>query len=197
MLEHFVVQTTTDLQVSMTHVGQPPQGEINGNLIALNALAGIPMSEIKGFRAPYLDYSADTLRMLAAAEFLYDSSASSSIPVTDPGTDAYWPYTLDYGMANDCLTVNETCKGQLKLPGFWEIPMYAYFDKRGVAGPHLMDPWLYVLHIRSSWLPLTKSIFSATPPMALRPSTTVPRWSTCRALSMTIITINGMSLVYA
>ncbi|ESK93243.1 chitin deacetylase-like isoform e [Moniliophthora roreri MCA 2997] len=127
---------------TMTHVGDPPANEINGNLVALNALAGIPLNAMRGFRAPFLNYSANTLRLLAQAGFTYDSSAASSIPVTDPATDAYWPYTLDYGMANDCLMVEGTCKGQLKLPGFWEIPMYAFFDKRGVAGPHLMDPWL-------------------------------------------------------
>jgi len=124
---------------TMTHVGQPPAEEINGNLISLNALAGIPMSAIKGFRAPFLNYSSDTLKMLYKSEFLYDSSASASIPVTQSDTDAYWPYTLDNGMANNCLAVPGTCKGEPKLPGFWEIPMYAFFDD---VGPHLMDPWL-------------------------------------------------------
>ncbi|ETW86638.1 carbohydrate esterase family 4 protein [Heterobasidion irregulare TC 32-1] len=127
---------------TMTHVGSPPDNEVDGNLIALNALAGIPFSSIKGFRAPYLNYTADTLKHLAAAKFTYDSSASASIPVTDPNTDAYWPYTLDNGLANDCLNVPNICKGEPKLPGFWEIPMYAFFDERGVDGPHLMDPWL-------------------------------------------------------
>ncbi|KAH7886342.1 hypothetical protein F5I97DRAFT_1928192 [Phlebopus sp. FC_14] len=127
---------------TMTHVGSPPATEINGNLIALNALAGIPLKAIKGFRAPYLNYTAETFHLLANASFTYDSSSSASIPVTDPNTDAYWPYTLDYGLANDCLTVNGVCKGQPQIPGFWEIPMYAFFDERGVNGPHLMDPWL-------------------------------------------------------
>jgi len=127
---------------TMTHVGSPPAEEINGNLIALNALAGIPLASIKGFRAPFLNYSIDTLKILKQSQFTYDSSAPASIPVTDPGTDAYWPYTLDNGMANNCLSVPGTCKGQPQLPGFWEIPMYAFFDNAGVAGPHLMDPWL-------------------------------------------------------
>ncbi|KAF8079249.1 hypothetical protein FPV67DRAFT_1404049 [Lyophyllum atratum] len=127
---------------TMTHVGKPSADEINGNLIALNSLAGIPLASISGFRAPFLDYSAETLKLLAAAQFTYDSSAAASTPVTDPNTDAYWPYTLDYGMANNCLAVPGTCKGEPKLPGFWEIPMYAFFDDRGAAGPHLMDPWL-------------------------------------------------------
>ncbi|KAG6855526.1 hypothetical protein H0H87_001566 [Tephrocybe sp. NHM501043] len=126
----------------MTHVGTPSTDEINGNLIALNALAGIPLSSITGFRAPFLAYNAQTLKNLAAAQFTYDSSAAASVPVTDPDTDAYWPYTLDNGMANNCLTNTDTCKGEPKLPGLWEIPMYAFFDDRGVAGPHLMDPWL-------------------------------------------------------
>jgi hypothetical protein len=126
----------------MTHVGSPPADEVNGNLITLNALAGIPLTAIQGFRAPYLNWTADTLKQLAASDFTYDSSATSSIPVTDPGTDAFWPYTLDNGLANDCLNADDICKGQPKLPGFWEIPMYAFFDNLGVAGPHLMDPWL-------------------------------------------------------
>ncbi|KAF8753729.1 hypothetical protein RHS01_06678 [Rhizoctonia solani] len=92
----------------------------NGNLIALNALAGIPFTDLKGFWQPPV------------------------FPVTDPGTDAYWPYTLDNGLANDCLSVAGVCNGEPKLPGLWEIPMYAIFDERGVEGPHLMDPWLDV-----------------------------------------------------
>jgi len=126
----------------MTHVGTPPNEEIDGNIIALNALAGVPMSAISGFRAPYLNYTADTLKHLAAVGFTYDSSATASIPVNESYTDAFWPYTLDNGMANDCLNGGGLCKGQPKLPGFWEVPMYALFDNRGQAGVHLMDPWL-------------------------------------------------------
>lgn len=126
----------------MTHVGSPPAAEINGNRIALNALAGIPLNAIKGFRAPFLSYTSETFNLLAAAGFLYDSSTAAIIPVSDPGTDAYWPYTLDYGLANGCLMAEGICKGQPQIPGLWEVPMYAFFDERGVAGVHLMDPWL-------------------------------------------------------
>ncbi|KAG2022544.1 hypothetical protein CC2G_000285 [Coprinopsis cinerea AmutBmut pab1-1] len=127
---------------TMTHVGSPSVEEINGNLITLNALGGVPLSAIKGFRAPYLDFTPETLRILQDSGFLYDSSASTTTPVTDPNTDAYWPYTLDNGLANNCMTTPGVCNGQPKLPGLWEIPMYAFFDDRGVRGPHLMDPWL-------------------------------------------------------
>ncbi|KAG6380654.1 hypothetical protein JVT61DRAFT_5024 [Boletus reticuloceps] len=127
---------------TMTHVGNPPATEINGNIIALNALAGIPMHAIKDFRAPFLNYTSETFHFLAVADFMYDSSTAASIPVTDPDTDAYWPYTLDYGLANNCLTVQGICQGQPQLPGIWEMPMYAFFDERGVNGPHLIDAWL-------------------------------------------------------
>ena len=75
----------------MTHVGSPPADEVNGNLIALNALAGIPLASIGGFRAPFLEYTVETLQLLYKSGFTYDSSSSASPPVTDPNTDAYWP----------------------------------------------------------------------------------------------------------
>ncbi|CAO1635926.1 unnamed protein product [Parajaminaea phylloscopi] len=127
---------------TMTHVGSPPQEEISGNLVALNALAGIPYKEIQGFRAPFLNYTRETLETLAKMNFTYDSSASSGVRTTDSNTDAFWPYTLDYGMANDCTAVSNICAGEPKLPGFWEIPMYSTFDVKSANGAHLMDPWL-------------------------------------------------------
>nr|AEY62513.1 left border a protein [Ustanciosporium gigantosporum] len=128
---------------TMTHQEQPATNqEIDGNLITLNALSGIPYKSIIGYRAPFLNYSRANLEHLAATGFTYDSSSTASVPVTDPNTDAFWPYTLDNGMANDCNSVDNICAGQPKLPGFWEVPMYAIFDSRGAAGAHLMDPWL-------------------------------------------------------
>ncbi|KAH8922277.1 hypothetical protein BT69DRAFT_1312656 [Atractiella rhizophila] len=127
---------------TMTHVGIPPSAEIQGNLKALNSFSGIPLSDIIGFRAPYLSYSADTLTQLHQAQFTYDSSSTSATPCNNTDTDCFWPYTLDYGMANDCLNVEGICQGQLKLPGLWEIPMYGVYDERQQAGVHLMDPYL-------------------------------------------------------
>ncbi|KAF8324048.1 hypothetical protein DL93DRAFT_2049050 [Clavulina sp. PMI_390] len=127
---------------TMTHPELGGSDEIDGNLVTLNALAGIPFSAIKGFRAPYLNYSAAMLTDLYNAGFLYDSSATAASPVDSNGTDAYWPYTLDNGLANDCLTFDDICSGRPQLPGFWEIPMYAIFDETGADGVHLMDPWL-------------------------------------------------------
>lgn len=127
---------------TMTHVGSPSAEEINGNLRALNAFAGIPLSEIAGFRAPFLNYTTDTLRMLRDAGFTYDSSMTSASRANATDTDAFFPYTLDSGVANDCLNgVEGLCQGQFRLPGFWEIPMYSTFDNTA-TGIHLMDPYL-------------------------------------------------------
>lgn len=99
----------------------------------LNAYGGIPSQKIQGFRAPFLNYTKDTLNIISQQGFLYDSSSSA---VTD---DAYWPYTLDNGMANDCWT-GICAAGEVKLPGLWEIPMYSVLDNASV--PQLMDVYL-------------------------------------------------------
>ncbi|PWO00075.1 hypothetical protein FA09DRAFT_328198 [Tilletiopsis washingtonensis] len=126
---------------TVTHQAQPSTGEISGNLIALNELAGIPFRSLGGFRAPYLNYTRDTLESLNKMQFVYDSSSSSSVPTTDANSDAFWPYTLDNGMANDCSgDIPNICSGEPKLPGFWEIPMYSVYESPTL--PHLMDPWL-------------------------------------------------------
>jgi hypothetical protein len=99
----------------------------------LNTYGGVPNGKIQGFRAPFLNYTKDTLNHLSKLGFLYDSSSSA---LQD---DAYWPYTLDYGMANDCWT--GICgAGQTKLPGLWEIPMYAVLDN--ISTPQLMDVYI-------------------------------------------------------
>lgn len=107
----------------MTHAELPTSPEISGNLIALNALSGIPLSSLSGFRAPFLNYSAELLTTLHDLGFTYDSSATSSTPVTDQHTDAFWPYTLDYGLVNDCNTFEGICYGKPELPGFWEVSL--------------------------------------------------------------------------
>jgi len=62
----------------MMHIGTPPAEEINGNLIALNTLAGIPLNTIKGFHTPFLNFSANTLQILKASEFTYDSASGGA-----------------------------------------------------------------------------------------------------------------------
>ncbi|GAA5827690.1 hypothetical protein JCM11251_001788 [Rhodosporidiobolus azoricus] len=127
---------------TMTHAGTPNASEVYGNLRALNAFAGIPISDITGFRAPLLSWNQSTLEILAEANFTYDSSMTSASLANASGTDAFWPYTLDAGVSNNCLEQQEICQGRLKLPGLWEIPMYSTFEPSSATDIHLMDPWL-------------------------------------------------------
>ncbi|CAO3573999.1 unnamed protein product [Mortierella alpina] len=117
---------------TMTHVGTPPLEEIVGNRQAINAFAGIPFNKLAGFRAPFLNYSEATFQILGQEKFLYDSS-TNAVP-----TDAYWPYTLDHGLANDCW--NKICEKPITVPGMWEIPMHAIMDgNTTTAIAHAMD----------------------------------------------------------
>ncbi|KAG0312483.1 hypothetical protein BGZ99_009472 [Dissophora globulifera] len=117
---------------TMNHVGTPPPEEIIGNRKSINAFSGIPFANMNGFRAPFLNYSDNTFQILGQEKFLYDSS-TAAVP-----TDAYWPYTLDNGLANDCW--NGICEKAISIPGMWEIPMHAIMDSElATAIPHSMD----------------------------------------------------------
>ncbi|KAF8936172.1 hypothetical protein BGZ58_004496 [Dissophora ornata] len=120
---------------TMTHPGDPPADEIIGNRLAINAFSGIPFAKMAGFRAPFLNYSKSTFDILAQEKFLYESS-TSAVP-----TDAYWPYTLDFGVANDCW--NGICNQTISSPGMWEIPMHAIMDSDlPTANAYVMDAQL-------------------------------------------------------
>ncbi|KAF9360162.1 hypothetical protein BGX34_007917 [Mortierella sp. NVP85] len=118
---------------TMNHIGVPPADEITGNRKAINAFSGIPFANLNGFRAPFLNYSKSTIDTLAQEKYLYDSSSSAV-----PG-NAYWPYTLDYGFANDCWT--GICDQNVVAPGMWEIPMHAIMDgDQPDSKAYSMDP---------------------------------------------------------
>ncbi|KAK4053645.1 hypothetical protein OIO90_003884 [Microbotryomycetes sp. JL221] len=142
MVTDFFVAGNEVADHTMTHVGKPNSSEILGNIRALNAYSGIPLSSLAGFRAPLLSFDASTLNILAEGEFVYDSTATAATPANLNPTDAFWPYTMDNGLANNCLDVTDVCRGQVKLPGLWEIPMYSIFEGNDTTGIHLMDPWL-------------------------------------------------------
>lgn len=116
---------------TMTHPQDPFDDEIIGNKRALNAFAGLPNGKILGWRSPFLNWQPKTFDIIAQQGFLYDSSTTAVVE------DATWPYTMDYGLYNDCWRgfCNQTIH-----PGLFEIPMAAVFDDNNV--PQLMDPQL-------------------------------------------------------
>ncbi|CAO3576118.1 unnamed protein product [Absidia cylindrospora] len=118
---------------TFTHVGSPSAQEIAAAKSMLHEYGGVPYGKIKGFRAPFLNYTAETLSNIQQQGFQYDTSSTATVD------DCFWPYTLDNGMANDCWT--GICDaGKVKLPGVWELPMYAVMDNANT--PQLMDVYL-------------------------------------------------------
>ncbi|KAJ3280415.1 hypothetical protein HK104_000676, partial [Borealophlyctis nickersoniae] len=107
--------------------------EIEGQRAWVSTLAGIPRGKITGFRHPFLNYTVDSLNLLAKMGFTYDSSMSST------SSDRVWPYTLDYGTVNDCLNIVNVCGKELKAQGLWEIPMATVNSAQ--YGTQLMDPY--------------------------------------------------------
>ncbi|KAI8068285.1 hypothetical protein BC940DRAFT_299610 [Gongronella butleri] len=119
---------------TFSHVGNPSGDEIAAAKSMLQTYGGIPANKIAGFRAPFLNYSQETFKLLGQQQFSYDSSASAS-----GDDDMFWPYTLDYGLAN----LNDATGGSsagVKVPGLWEFPMYSVANSAGI--PQLMDVYL-------------------------------------------------------
>ena len=90
------------------------RAEMEGQRYLLTELAGIPESDIHGFRMPYLELGGDAqFQMMADVGFQYDATFMSS--------DQAWPFTLDYPPANfHC--GNRKCPGD-NHPGIWAVPM--------------------------------------------------------------------------
>jgi len=83
----------------------------------LYTYAGIPKSEITGFRAPLLEPASDMhYRILMGNKFQYDSSLVVS---SENLTDMVWPFTLDYKAELD-LSNNGPIE---KYQGLWELPL--------------------------------------------------------------------------
>ncbi|KAJ3154270.1 hypothetical protein HDU89_008337 [Geranomyces variabilis] len=110
---------------TMTHVGNAMTPEINGSRAAINAFAGVPLSDLRGFRAPFLLYNLSTLEAVHDIGFTYDISN----PV-DPPREVYWPYTLDNGWPVPCFT-GDCGDYSRRFPGLWEISMNSLIDTKG------------------------------------------------------------------
>ena len=87
----------------------------------LNRYAGIPISEIVGFRAPLLEPASDMhFRIIAGNKFLYDSS----LIINSDSDELLYPFTLNYKVKTPLQN-----NGPIKTyPGLWEFPIPTYID---------------------------------------------------------------------
>ena len=94
--------------------------EISGCRNELASKLSVPKESIIGFRTPYLDFNDATFSALGAEGFLYECTMQMMQEYTK--TNFYWPYTLDNGFPKGCI---QGWEGKCKVPGLWEIPVYA------------------------------------------------------------------------
>lgn len=103
--------------------------EIMGVRIWLNQTCGIPLEEMRGFRAPYLVHNPEVRSVIYRNGLLYDSSIEEPVgPFTPSGNFSHrgWPYTMDDGIAQLCNWTYPAamCLPTERYPGLWEIPLW-------------------------------------------------------------------------
>lgn len=111
--------------------------EIKKNLVDKS---GIPESEIKGFRSPFLKMGGDIqFQVLEDLGYDWDSSIVMG-PDSDQDREQYWPFTLDTPLKTESeqensggvpgkACMNEKCPTK-SFPGLWEIPVNRWYDKQ-------------------------------------------------------------------
>ena len=110
--------------------------EIEGCHEALYRYAGIPLDEIRGFRAPFLAYNAATYEALGALGFDYSSSVSEPLGVHSVSpSEMIWPYTLHEGLQQTLWTGTGPSSS---LPELMEVPMWLLFEEDGTRHPEEM-----------------------------------------------------------
>ncbi|MCE9615549.1 MAG: polysaccharide deacetylase family protein [Lentisphaerae bacterium] len=113
------------------------RAEIVGCRKVLSEQAGVPLSEIRGFRAPYMMYNDPMFRILQEQGFVYDASVIETPGFLSANGATYiWPYTLDQGVQQTPWT------GILPtntFPGMYEVPMWDLLDGTGQSVT-VMDP---------------------------------------------------------
>ncbi|PSC74206.1 left border a [Micractinium conductrix] len=107
---------------------------------------GVPEAEFKGFRAPYLIHNEQYRKVMAAANYTYDSSIIEPFPTaTSPSfAERTWPFTMDAGIPLDCAwagSADVSCSETERYPGVWEVPLWILPDEAGTsAAGFSMDP---------------------------------------------------------
>jgi hypothetical protein len=96
---------------------------------------GIPAEDVVGWRSPYLVNNPKHRQSLVKGGYSYDSTINEHWPdqrlpnsepntVSPNGASRLWPYTMDYGIPQDCAWTGGQCLPDEKYPGLWEIPVW-------------------------------------------------------------------------
>lgn len=99
--------------------------EINRNREAFKE-AGVDPGVLKGFRTPFLEFTNETFKAIAAAGYGYDCSVEEGYQDDMNPGNYFWPYTLHAGSPGDT-SFSRFVPGRKPLgnyPGLWEMPVY-------------------------------------------------------------------------
>ena len=124
------------LKTVMTFLSRPYNpDEVSHSPSASNGI-GVNPQDIKGFRAPFLDFNDNTFKAMISAGFIYDTSIQEGFQSDQNGGQHYWPYTLDNGSpGNDVIVSFGNSEPISNYPGFWEIPVYPFIVPDDAAAP--------------------------------------------------------------
>jgi len=105
------------------------KNEMNGQRRNIATSASIPLPEIRGMRAPFLETGGDAqFSMMKDSGFLYDATFMTG-PHAEGGA---WPFTLDYPPTVQFCSNNNCPKSS--WPGIWEVPINRWiYHKTGEA----------------------------------------------------------------
>lgn len=89
---------------------------------------GLGVDDVRGFRAPFLEYSSELFGALKSQGLWYDTSIQSCWGAADDGKSCAWPYTLDQGSPDGAdLTAKFKAPTVPPNAGLWELTPSALF----------------------------------------------------------------------
>ncbi|XP_005107367.1 uncharacterized protein LOC101850596 [Aplysia californica] len=115
---HSVTHTDIDTAAKLQEEANQQKQNIVNN-------AGVPASQVAGWRSPNLKTAGDDQpRILGELDYLYDISLTYSRDANVP-----WPFTLDYGYPYPCM-ISPCPSGTNPHKGFWEVMVHSLQNPR-------------------------------------------------------------------
>ena len=105
---------------------------------------GVSVDDVRGFRAPYLQYGTELFPTLKAQGLWYDTSVQSCWGASDDGKTCAWPYTLDLGSPDGLdLTAKFATPSVPSTAGLWEAtPSALFVPPDDLAAQYGVEPGL-------------------------------------------------------
>ncbi len=125
--------------------------EIAGQRQWLINECGLPAEDVVGHRSPYLINNPNHREALQKGGFLYDSTINEHYPnqakiALEPdatslnGGSRLWPYTMDYGIPQDCAWTGNQCLDTERYQGLWEVPVWVVQTDEYPINAYALDP---------------------------------------------------------